>query len=54
MEEEKTLCVCCKKEIKDKQYYEIDFKDLCETHIFCKDCFRDIYAEATGWNLVVF
>lgn len=52
MENEEIICACCKKKV--DEYFEIEFKELCETHQFCKECFKDIYAEATGWNLVNF
>ena len=52
MEIEKLKCAQCGKEIEQGKAFEIDFKDVLETEHFCKECFKDVYAYATGFNLV--
>ena len=48
---EKLKCACCGKEIEIGKEFEIEFKFLGETENFCKECFADVYAYATGYNL---
>lgn len=52
MEEEKLKCIQCGKEIEQDKEFEIYFREICETHCFCEECFKDVYAYATGFNLV--